>query len=775
MHRSWWTRRALWAGWLAWQVCSGAAALAESPPVLPTGFQSQTYRDEAGDHRYIVFVPRQFSANRTWPVVLFLHGAGERGHDGLWPLAGGLAVALEQWPDAPFLAVFPQCEDVTGRVLTGWLADSPDGRRAMEILAQVERDYPVDPQRRILAGWSMGGYGAWSLAAAHPRHWSTVLALAGGEVDHSLPLQSLAAARTPVWAVHGEEDQLIPCDRSLRLVDQLRTDGGNVFLTTLPGVGHDVWRRVFALPETFHWLFNPSGPPPASISFSDVTPLPSRSKFYRDNLVQTETIPAALALRLGNDALEEIAANLPQLLPKSLQAGTLPDIVRTMGSGTDRTHVRLTGVSYRCLPAECRMQAISGGRLAIQLGLQPLELEIARTELIGRDTSARCGPMKITFGLHAPAQLAVEVQPAIDSGRLRLFPLRQAFTFSEGNWYVQPPEEVQVHGGRYLPEQVRIGLVGSLYRSRGEIINEILKIVPDLLQATERQLQSQPAPQLAKLLSPLPGLVPELRVGPADVRTDPAGVSVVGNILADTRGQAGKLPLGQALALDDCGRGREMNIAVALQAITRLSQLSVDQDLACVNVLDISESIFGPLAEAKSMRRVLPELAGEAGEQIRTVLRLLRPLAVSPETRPGSLESETELMMTSSGVALDVWREPPHALPVPVGRIVFSLSQPIVVHIPPPADTTTESIRVRWLQECQITFLRGESLHGSSVPQIDAAAFESMFRTAWQTWSREHGSQSLPARVGQMGNTQFRVHSFDIVEGRIELTFVLQH
>lgn len=775
MHRSWRIRRTFWAGCLLWQVCTSLVALAESRPDLPAGFQSRTYRDESGDHRYTLFVPRQFSSDRNWPVVLFLHGAGERGHDGLLPLAGGLAAALEQWPDAPFLAVFPQCEDMTGRALTGWLADGPDGRRAMEILAQVERDYPIDPGRRILAGWSMGGYGAWSLAAADPKHWSAVLALAGGEVDHSLSLQSLAAARTPVWAIHGAEDQLIPSDRSKRLVEQLAAQGGKAFLTTLPGVGHDVWRRVFASPETFHWLLNPQTAPPSLTSFTSVTPLPSRTRFYRENLVRTETIPAALAMRLGNDALREISSDLPQLVPESLLSGSLPDILRDIGSGAGRTQVRLTGVRYRCRPTECRLHAISGGRLAIQFGLQPLELEIARTELIGRDTSARCGPMRITIGSHAPAQLGLEVQPAVVSGRLRLFPLRQVFTFSDGNWYVQPPEDVQVQGGRFLPEQVRIGLVGSLYTSRGEIINEILKIVPELLQEAERQLQSQPAPQLAKLLSPLPGLTPELRTSPAQVRTDPAGVSVIGNILADTRGQAGKLPLGQALELADCGRGGELRVAVALQAMTLLSQLSVDQDLACINVLDISESIFGPLAEAKSMHRVLPDLVVEEGEQIRTALRLQQPLTVSPAKRPGSLGSETELMMTSNGVALDVWKEPPRAAPLPVGRIVFSLAQPIVIHIPPAGDSSTSSIQVRWLPECEITFLRGESLHGSAAPQIHAAAFESMFRSAWQTWSREHGSQSLPARVGQLGTTQVRVRSLDVADQRIELTFVLQH
>ena len=109
------------------------------------GFVEKVFRDDAGEHRYVVFVPAAYSPNKTWPVVLFLHGAGERGTDGRVHLNVGLGPMVKaREANFPAIVVFPQCENKHGRALEGWLAGSADANRALRILEQVEKDCDRD-------------------------------------------------------------------------------------------------------------------------------------------------------------------------------------------------------------------------------------------------------------------------------------------------------------------------------------------------------------------------------------------------------------------------------------------------------------------------------------------------------------------------------------------------------------------------------------------------------------------------------------------------------
>ena len=95
-----------------------------------TGFVDRVYRDKAGEHKYVVFVPHSYTSERKWPTILYLHGASARGTDGRLQTAVGLGAYIKSHAKTfPFLAVFPQCENVAGRILTGWSAESIDGRR----------------------------------------------------------------------------------------------------------------------------------------------------------------------------------------------------------------------------------------------------------------------------------------------------------------------------------------------------------------------------------------------------------------------------------------------------------------------------------------------------------------------------------------------------------------------------------------------------------------------------------------------------------------------
>ncbi len=161
-------------------------------------------------------------ADKKWPVILYLHGAGERGTDGVLQTTVGLGPYVkERAATFPFFVVFPQCEDTQGRILTAWSPSSPDGRRALAILDSVEREFAIDSHRCVLTGWSMGGYGTWSLGAAEPKRWSALVPVAGG----GDPAWAPKLKDIPIWAFQGANDQVVP-PRAVPTDDRSDSSGG---------------------------------------------------------------------------------------------------------------------------------------------------------------------------------------------------------------------------------------------------------------------------------------------------------------------------------------------------------------------------------------------------------------------------------------------------------------------------------------------------------------------------------------------------------------------
>lgn len=194
--------------------------------------------------RYLLFLPRDYGEDpgQRWPLILYLHGIGERGDDLELVKIHGIPKVVEKKPDFPFVAVSPQCPDGTlwwdhNLILKGMLDD---------ILAQ----YAVDPNRVYLTGNSMGGYGTWNLAIAYPDLFAAIAPICGG----GMPEWVAALKDVPVWAFHGADDAAVPLERSQRMVDALRACGGNVRFTVYPGVGHDSWTQTYDDPELYAWF-----------------------------------------------------------------------------------------------------------------------------------------------------------------------------------------------------------------------------------------------------------------------------------------------------------------------------------------------------------------------------------------------------------------------------------------------------------------------------------------------------------------------------------------
>jgi predicted peptidase len=223
------------------------AAAAPNAAALETGFLNRTVKADGQSMPYVVYVPRDYSAKKRWPVVLFLHGAGERGDNGLAQSQVGIGTALRMNPERfPCLVVMPQAPS-----RGGWRG--PSNELALKALEEVVRKYRGDRERLYLTGLSMGGYGTWAIAAAHPDMFAAIMPICGGGDPAAM---ASALKSLPIWVFHGDADTAVPPERSRDMVKAI-TDAGSTRIkyTEYPGVGHNSWDRAYSDAEAMSWLF----------------------------------------------------------------------------------------------------------------------------------------------------------------------------------------------------------------------------------------------------------------------------------------------------------------------------------------------------------------------------------------------------------------------------------------------------------------------------------------------------------------------------------------
>ena len=204
---------------------------------------------------YLLFLPQGYSATGTkrWPLVLFLHGAGERGSNVLRTAIHGPTKYIEKHPDFPFIFVSPQCPEGAK-----W-----SDRVVLGLLDQVIAEQAVDTNRIYLTGLSMGGFGAWSLATTYPERFAAVAPICGGEgvIGTALSLMDKTKApllkNLPFWAFHGAKDNVVPLEESQRMVNLLKLMGvKDVKLTIYPEATHNSWTKRYNNPELYKWFLS---------------------------------------------------------------------------------------------------------------------------------------------------------------------------------------------------------------------------------------------------------------------------------------------------------------------------------------------------------------------------------------------------------------------------------------------------------------------------------------------------------------------------------------
>lgn len=207
------------------------------------------------------YTPDNYDPNQKYPLVVFLHGAGERGSDNTAQLMHGLAEFCrpERRQEFPCYVLAPQCPKDQKWVDLDWSQPQPDYpesiSRPLELTLQVVEamldDAAIDKSRVLLTGLSMGGYGTWDALARRPELFAAGLPICGGGDT----TQAAKFKHIPVWCFHGSDDEVVHPDRSREMVAALRAAGGEPRYTEYAGVKHDSWSQTFANAQTFQWLF----------------------------------------------------------------------------------------------------------------------------------------------------------------------------------------------------------------------------------------------------------------------------------------------------------------------------------------------------------------------------------------------------------------------------------------------------------------------------------------------------------------------------------------
>lgn len=229
-----------------------------------TGFLNKSVETGDGARKYVLYVPPAYDPAKAWPMIVFLHGAGERGDDGLIQSEVGLGAAIRRDVTRfPALVLMPQCPKDRF-----WDVAIPAIEGAM---AQTQADYNVDRERVYLTGLSMGGYMTWIWGALKTDTFAAFMPICGGgdlgDIQRLLGAKKTAVdfgaledrvaklATVPIWAFHGAKDSVVPVVRSQEMVQRVKAAGGAVKYTEYPETDHNSWDAAYADEDAIAWLF----------------------------------------------------------------------------------------------------------------------------------------------------------------------------------------------------------------------------------------------------------------------------------------------------------------------------------------------------------------------------------------------------------------------------------------------------------------------------------------------------------------------------------------
>lgn len=220
--------------------CSSELVVKESGMKKQIEKKMTTSFEQKVSLNYLLALPKDYDKKEKWPLLMFLHGSGERGDNLELLKKHGPPRLIEEGKEFPFIVVSPQC---------------PSGIRwktnaLVALIDEVIKNYNVDENRIYVTGLSMGGYGTWKLANEIPERLAAVVPICGWGDSWTI----CEIGDLPVWAFHGEKDNVVAPQKSQELVEALKRCKGNVQFTLYPEANHDSWTETYNNPKVFEWL-----------------------------------------------------------------------------------------------------------------------------------------------------------------------------------------------------------------------------------------------------------------------------------------------------------------------------------------------------------------------------------------------------------------------------------------------------------------------------------------------------------------------------------------
>lgn len=716
------------------------------PSAGATEFEQRTYTDAQGQvFPFTLSFPEGYSteAEQKYPVILFLHGAGERGTDGVLPSHVGLGAILRQDEyDLPAVVVYPQCSDADSRLISGWLAEGTDAKRAIQILDQVIANEHIDANKQILIGWSMGGYGAWSVGAATADRWSAIIPLAGG----GKPSQIEQLKQVPVWAFHGQRDMVVPSSESQQMVDALKQAGGNVQFTLVPNAGHDIWRYVFDKKPFREWLKQPEVAASTSPITFDQPALGVHS---------TGTIPYSpqgkvdglMTISLSNAMVSQLlASEVSQFTSKPLQ-GSIANISISQSVQGYPFTATFANISYSGNIRGAQLQAIGDDLVKLDILVSSIQLRIGGTSIRGNGLKqARTGPTSIMIGQRSPLNLSITARINTNSnGQLQLQQVSTDFRIPSNNYYVTRPAVYLARGLGVTPDRVSNGIVQGLYSSRSRIESEVRQVVPSILSQVQQSLNSALQAQSRSTIAldefwPLPTYAPRLKpsIGELHCNTDGFSLSLDAEVFTTSPASSQSNPIvtansSRSTSIDTSS---PLQVSLSLDAFGQLTQLA-DLQGAMIDLRDIPGQPLKTLSEQATLK----QLAGDQGTEklYRGLLQLNSGLQLHQQGESLTVAfPDVSLMIGSKAPHSKRWEK--------VSTFTMDLSQPFTIAL----QQTEDGIPGISARPAASIAVQVKSQATDQANQTLA----SLFQKGWDDWLQNRGPlQSLLPDLKLSGTT----------------------
>lgn len=747
---------------------SGNAPAAEPSP--GGEFVNRVYRDEHGEHKYAVFVPAGYTADREWPVILWLHGASSRGKDGRSTLVAGIGPNVHfRRATFPFLVVFPQCENLRSRLLGGWTDEREDADRALKILDAAEQEFRVDPRRRTLAGVSMGAFGVWSIAARTPDHWSALVPVSGG----GTPEMAMTLAKVPVWAFHAVDDQVVAMAASTSLVSVINDHGGRAFFNELPNGGHNISSRVFAQDDVYTWLLDPSREPQQKLTW----PLDARTTSNLQDevpFVPGAEVDDAVLVHLGKHVFEALSLALPKQVPADSLQASLGGQSESTGDGLFRFQVNVAGVQYTGQVRQARLEPLPDNQLRIQIGIQPLTMTVLGTEVQGRILRAEAGPMQVVIGSQRPSWLSFVVKPRVAERQLRLDLVSADFSIEQDNWYVTEPAGVSVRPVPFLRGTISQRLTDGLYAKKGEIEQRVVASVPRLLEQIEQRVAAQLQRTITFGRWPMPVWQPRARFWLSGVTVDQNGLTIsLGTTLAALAPTVDQVTLRRhtGVAKKPAFASPGVEVLLANSVVTAWSELLAASEVRFFHAADFHIEPFQRLGDREFLEQAIPALATRyADSELQSVISFEQPMRMAlldhPQTtdeassKSGADAPSSAFQLSVPELRLTVSTRPAPGNPwTPVAEFSMSWVQDFALNLQTPGHRL-RTLNLSSPKPAVVEVEKREVLRGS-INQARTDAIAEQFRLGMQdtvkalvargTSLREHKLGEAPFLVDQIG------------------------